>query len=119
MAIKSPIRLDGPPDMVFNTGPGVGGEGKPPRGVEPQDRTPQADATGLQGFVEGHFAQHLLAHDSLNQSIVALHQQVQALGATRLRLGEQGGLRRFCSGATRRVDRHRAPPELEMPYCLH
>jgi len=112
--------LDGVPDLVFNAGPGVGGEGQAARGVEPQDGTPQTDATGLQGFAEGQIPQHLLAHDSLDQTVVALHQPVQALGTTGLRLSKQGGLREVNSGATRCVgmNEHRAPPQSRCPIMV-
>jgi hypothetical protein len=46
------MRLDGAPDMVLNASPGAGGEGRALRRVEPQDRTPQTNATGLEGFFE-------------------------------------------------------------------
>ena len=78
--------------MVFNARPGVGGEGEAPLWVETQDRTPQANATGLQGFLEWQLTQHLLAHDSLDKPVVARHQLVETFSTTSLRLDELSGL---------------------------
>jgi hypothetical protein len=102
---------------VFNARPGVGGEGEAPLWVKSQDRTPQANATGLQGFFERQLTQHLLAHDSLDKPVVAHHQLVETISTTSLRLDELGGLWSADSEATLCVDRHRAPPLVEMPYC--
>jgi hypothetical protein len=104
---------------VFSARPGVGGEGEAPLGVKPQDRTPQANATRLQGFLERQITQHLLAHDSLDKTVVARHQLAEALTATSLRLDELGGLWSANSEVTLSVDGHRTPPliEIEMPYC--
>jgi hypothetical protein len=105
--------LDGSPDMVFNTSPGVAGESEAPLGVKPQDRTPQANATRLQGSFEWQITQHLLAHDCLDKPVVARHQLVETFGTTSLRLDELSGFR-VSSGATLFVirDRHRAPPKV-------
>jgi hypothetical protein len=99
--------------MVFNTSPGVAGEGEAPLGVEPQDRTPQANATRLQGIFEGQITQHLLAHDRLNEPVVVRHQLVEMFRTTSLRLDELSGFR-VSAGATLFVirDRHRAPPKV-------
>jgi hypothetical protein len=53
---------------------------------------PQADATCLQRFAERQAAEELLAHHSLDQTVVTAHQFVKAVMATSLRLLEQGGL---------------------------
>ena len=113
IVIVSPIRLDGSPDMVFNTSPGVAGESEAPLWVEPQDRTPEANATGVQGIFKGQITQHLLAHDRLDKPVVARHQLVETLGTTSLRLDELSGFR-VSTGATLFVirDRHRAPPKV-------
>jgi hypothetical protein len=73
----------------------------------------------LQGFLERQITQHLLAHDSLDKTVVARHQLVKTLTATSLRLDELSGLWSANSEATLCVDGHRAPPliEIEMPYC--
>jgi len=114
--IATSKHLDGPPDVVFNARPGVGGEGEAPLWVKPQDRTPQTNATGLQGFFERQLTQHLLAHNGLNKTVVTRHQLIETLSTTSLRLDELGGLWRAVSEATPPVDRHRAPPLVEMPY---
>jgi hypothetical protein len=106
--------------MVFNARPGVGGKGEAQRWVETQDRTPKANATGLQGFFKRQLTQHLLAHDSLDKTVVARHQLVETFSTTSLRLDELSGLWRVDSEATPCVDRdrHRAPPKLRCPIVF-
>jgi hypothetical protein len=76
---------------VSNGRPGVDGKGKAPLWVKTEDRTPQANATFLQGFLERQITQHLLAHDSLHKTVVARHQLAETPTATSLRLDERGG----------------------------
>jgi hypothetical protein len=59
-------QLDLTPNSVHNTGPGVGGEGRPSLRVEAQNGAPQANATGLQGLSKRQVAQDLLPHDGMD-----------------------------------------------------
>jgi hypothetical protein len=52
-------QLDLTPDPMHNTGPGIGGEGRPALRVEVQNGAPQANATSLYGLGERQVAQHL------------------------------------------------------------
>jgi hypothetical protein len=62
-------------------------------------------------------AQHLEAHDVLDQPALASHQSIQTLDTTGLRLSREVVLRAGNSGASRCVgmDDHRAPSELRYP----
>jgi len=91
-ALLAGVVFDRPPNVTHNGWPSVGGEGQTPMRIVAQDRSPQADAACLQGFHEGKVAEELLAHDSLDQTIVTTHQVVKAAVATGLRLLEQGDL---------------------------
>lgn len=75
------VRRDRTPDTVFNRSPGIGGEGQAPREGQPHDRTLQADATGLQGLVEGQLTQRLPAYDGLGKAFVVCYQPAVRLSA--------------------------------------
>ena len=64
------------PYLPLHNRPGIGGKGQAPLWLEAQDRTPQADATRLQGFFKGQIIQYLLAHDCLDQTVVLRHQLI-------------------------------------------
>ena len=111
LARSTRMHLDGSPHMVYDTRPGVGRERVATARVKTHDRAPQADSSGLQRFCVGQVAQNLLAHDGVHQSVVHLHERVQAFSAPCLRLakkGDLGGLAGVVRSIMSRV--HRAPP---------
>jgi hypothetical protein len=59
-------RYDGPPDVTRDARPSIGGKDTTSTRVIAQDRTPQADTTGLDRFVVWQIAQDLLSHDGVN-----------------------------------------------------
>jgi hypothetical protein len=53
LGTEASVRFDLPPNMAHNGYPGVGGEGCSPLGIKPQNGTPQAQMTCLQGLSVG------------------------------------------------------------------
>jgi len=105
------VRFDSTPNVVYDAAPGVGRERVATVRVKPHDRAPQADSSGLQRFCVGQVAQNLSTHDGMHQSVVFLHERVQAFLVPCLRLAKEddlGGLAGVVRFVVLRM--HRAPP---------
>jgi arylsulfatase A-like enzyme len=70
----------------YSARPGVGGECIPTARGKACDRAPQTDSSGLQRLRVGQVAQSLSTHDGVHQSVVSLHERVQAFTTPCLRL---------------------------------
>jgi hypothetical protein len=77
-SLETRMSFDLSPNLAHNARPSVAGKGRAVTRVIPQNRLPQANATGLQGLGEGQLTQNLPPYHGIYQPFVRRHQMVQA-----------------------------------------